>query len=67
MDIILTRQEFKNDIRLEMNKLIINISSIEELTLKAFKGACTIPFNEILTAMIVFTKLNADKDVVLTI
>ena len=67
MDIILSRQEFQNDIRLEMNKLIISISSIEEYTLKAFKGACTIPFNEILTAMIDFTKQNAHKDVVLTI
>ena len=67
MGIIRRRKEFKDEVRTEMNELIEYISDIEGKTLKEFKGACTIPFNEILTAMIEFTKQNARKDVGLTI
>lgn len=50
-----------------MNELIARISNIEVVTLKEFKGSCTIQFGEILTAMITFTQENAIKDINLTV
>jgi hypothetical protein len=63
MIILLKREDFKDIIREEMNKLIENISNIEERTRKEFRGACTIPFEELIEAMIAFTQKNSKKDV----
>jgi hypothetical protein len=38
-----------------MDELIEKISQIEDISKRAFKGACTIPFEEIVRSMIDFT------------